>query len=157
MQESRDLFSLLDKDGDGVVTDSDLRAMLHSLGIDSFLILNSNILGQDSSSAALKKMFSMMHTPLDFPVFLTYITSLKCQLSSREDLAGAFTSFDENDGGHIDLDDLKNDLMTTGPKRMTDEQVNVALKGFVEKTGKNKGKVSYMKFLDAVMGDQTQT
>lgn len=33
VQETRDLFSLLDKDGDGVVTDSDLSAMLHSLGI----------------------------------------------------------------------------------------------------------------------------
>ena len=98
-----------------------------------------------------------MHTPLEFPVFLTYIASLKSQLSSREDLAGAYTSFDENDIGYIDFEDLKNDLITTGPKRMTEEQVNMALKGFVEKTGKNKGKVSYMKFLDAVMGEKTQS
>src|SRR5271169_4133596 len=102
-------------------------------------------------------MFSMMHTPLEFPVFLTYISSLKSQLSSRHDLAGAFTSFDENDGGYIDLDDLRNDLIMTGPKRMTEEQVNLALKGFVETTGKNKGKVSYMKFLDTVMGEQAHT
>ena len=31
-QEMRDLFAMLDKDGDGVVTQSDLRAMLNSLG-----------------------------------------------------------------------------------------------------------------------------
>ena len=98
-----------------------------------------------------------MHTPLDFPVFLTYITSLKSQLSTKEDLAGAFTSFDENDSGYIDFDDLKNALMTTGPKRMTEEQVNAGLKGFVEKTGKNKGRISYMKFLDTVMGERPQT
>jgi Ca2+-binding EF-hand superfamily protein len=115
------------------------------------------VLGQDNSSTTLKKMLSMVHTPLEFPVFLTYITSLKSQLSSRQDLAGAFTSFDENDGGYIDLDDLKKDLMTTGPKRMTEEQVNFALKGFVETTGKNKGKVPYLKFLDTVMGEQTNT
>lgn len=100
-------------------------------------------------------MLSMMHTPLEFPVFLTYITSLKSQLSSREELASAFTSFDEHDSGYIDLDDLKSDLMTIRPKRMTEDQVNVALRGFLEKTGKNKGKVSYLKFLDVVMGDQT--
>lgn len=98
-----------------------------------------------------------MHTPLDFPAFLTYITSLQCQLSSREDLAGAFTSFDESDSGYINFEDLKNDLMKTGPKRMTEEQVNITLRGFVEKTGKNKGKVLYIKFLDAVMGGQTKT
>ena len=147
---------MLDKDGDGVVTDSDLRAMLHSLG-NSFDNHLTDVLGQDSSAHVLEKMFSMMHTPLDFPVFLTYITSLKSQLSTREDLAGAFTSFDENDSGYIDFDDIKNDLMTTGPKRMTEEQVNTALKGFVEKPGKSRGRISYIKFLDAVMGEQTQT
>lgn len=98
-----------------------------------------------------------MHTPLDFPVFLTYITSLKSQLSTREYLAGAFTSFDENDSGYIDFDDLKNDLMTSGPKRMTEEQVNSALKEFFEKTGKNKGRILYTKFLDAAMGERMQT
>ena len=145
---------MLDKDGDGVVTDSDLSAMLHSLGnsFDNHHI--TDVLGQDSSSHVLEKMFSMMHTPLDFPVFLTYITSLKSQLSTQEDLAGAFTSFDEIDSGYIDFDDIKNDLMTTGPKRMTEEQVNTALKGFVEKTGKSRGRISYIKFLDAVMGEQ---
>ena len=112
--------------------------------------------GLDISSHPLKKMSSMMHTPLDFPVFLTYITSLISQLSTREDLADAFTSFDENDSGYIAFDDLKNALMTTGPKRMTEEQVDTALKGFIEKTGKNKGRISYTKFLDTVMGERTR-
>jgi len=102
-------------------------------------------------------MFSILHKPVDFPVFLTYITSLKSQISSREDLIGAFTSFDENDSGYIDFEDLKNGLMNSGPERITEEQVNIALKGFVEKTGKNKGKISYVKFLDAMMGDQGST
>jgi|SRR5271156_1888037 len=153
----RDLFSLLDKDGDGVITDSDLSSMLHSLGMTSKFFYRINEVGQDSSSTALKKMFSMLNTPLDFPVFLTHVTSLKSYLSARQDLAGAFTSFDENDAGYVDFEDLKNDLMTTGPQRMTEEQINSALKGFVEKTGKNKGKLSYVKFIDAVMGDQSLT
>ena len=96
----------------------------------------------------------MLPTPIDFPVFLTYVTSLKSQISTPEDLANAFTSFDENDSGYIDFEDLKNDLMNSGPQRMTEEQVNVVLKGFVEKTGKNKGRISYMKFLDEMMGGQ---
>ena len=87
-------------------------------------------------------MLSMLHSPLDFPVFLTHITSVKSQMSSQEELAGAFSSLDETDGGYIDFEEVKGDLMTSGPDRMTEEQVNTALGGFVEKTGRNKGKVA---------------
>jgi Ca2+-binding EF-hand superfamily protein len=99
-------------------------------------------------------MFSFMPTPLDFPAYLTYITSLKTQVSSREELSGAFTAFDERDSGFITYDDLKQDLVTTGPHRMTEEQVENTLRPFVEKTGRNRGKVCYTKFLDAMMGEQ---
>jgi len=97
----------------------------------------------------------MVPSPLEFPAFLTYITSVKSQISSRHELIGAITSFDENDSGYIDFEEIKRELMSTGPKRMTEEQVNAALQGFVERTGKNKGKVSYARFLDSMMGDQT--
>lgn len=129
--------------------------MFHSLGIGlTHSQTRSNSIGQDNSSAAIRKAFSMLPTPVDFPGFLTYVTSLKSQISTPEDLANAFISFDESDSGYIDFEDLKNDLMNSGPQRMTEEQVNVVLKGFVEKTGKNKGRISYMKFLDEMMGGQ---
>jgi Ca2+-binding EF-hand superfamily protein len=144
---------MLDKDGDGVVTEQDLRAMLHSLG--TWIKPLSDLLGQDTSSSSLRKMLSMVPTPIEFPAFMTYITSLKSQISSRHELVGALTSFDENDSGYIEFEDIKCELVNTGPKRMTEDQVNVALQGFVEKTGKNKGKVLYAKFLDSMMGDHT--
>ena len=151
----RDLFAMLDKDGDGVVTESDLRAMLNSLGTLHRRLQNSDLVGQDTSSASLRNMLSMVPSPLEFPAFLTYITSLKSQISSRHELIGALTSFDESDSGYIDFEDIKLELMRTGAKRMTEDQVNAALQGFVERTGKNKGKVSYARFLDSMMGDQT--
>jgi Ca2+-binding EF-hand superfamily protein len=97
-------------------------------------------------------MFSLLPTPLDFPAYITYLSSLKSQASSREDLTGAFTAFDETDSGFVTYSDLKSDLMITGPRRMTEEQVDKTLRPFVEKTGKNRGKLSYTKFLDAMMG-----
>jgi Ca2+-binding EF-hand superfamily protein len=100
-------------------------------------------------------MLSMIPTPLEFPGFLTYLTSLKSQISSRHELIGALTSFDESDSGYIDFEDIKRELTSTGPKRMTEDQVNVALQGFIERTGKYKGKVSCTRFLDSIMGDQT--
>jgi len=100
-------------------------------------------------------MLSIIPSPLEFPALLTYITSLKSQMSSRHELIGALTSFDESDNGYIDFEDIRRELMTTGPKRMTEDQVNAALQGFIERTGKYKGKVSYTRFLDSMMGDQT--
>jgi len=99
-------------------------------------------------------MLSLLSSPLDFPAYMTHLTYLKSQVSSREELAGAFTAFDEKDSGFIEFSDLKHELMSTGPHRMTEEQVETALRGFVEKAGKNKGKVSYGKFLDMMMGEQ---
>lgn len=146
---------MIDGDNDGVLTERDLSSMLRSVGIYHNRTKDVNILGFDSSSASLKKMFSLLHTPLDFPTFLTYITSLKSQISSYEELVSAFTSFDDHDSGYITIDVLRNDLTTTGPHRMTDEQVETALRGFLEKTGKHKGKIAYSKFLEAVTGEKS--
>src|SRR5271156_6527953 len=138
IQELKDLFSMLDKDNDSTISEKDLKSILQSLH-------------QDTSPTSLKHYFSLLNPPVDFPAFMTYITSLKSQLSSREDIVGTFTSFDEGDNGYVDFEELKTELMTSGPKRMGEEDVESVLGRFVEKTGKNKGKVAYNKFLDAMM------
>jgi len=76
------------------------------------------------------------------------------QLSSRDELRAAFACFDDVDSGLLDFKDLKNELMTTGSMRMTEEQVRMALGEFVEKTGKNKGKVVYEMLIDSVVGER---
>jgi len=114
----------------------------------------ANQLGEESSPAAVKKMLSMLPSPLEFPAFVTHISNLTSQLSSREELHTAFACFDDNDTGLLDFRDLKTELMTTGSMRMTEEQVDMALGGFVERTGKMKGKVMYEKFLDSMVGEQ---
>ena len=152
----RDIFAILDKDGDGVICPSELGSMLYSLGrktSTSLLRDFTNRVGLDSSTSALRNMVSHLGGPLEFPAFLTYITRLKSEISSCEDLIRAFTAFDENDSGYINFEDVKNCLMTTGPERMSEEQVDVALRNFVEKTGMNKGKVAYTKFLSSVVGN----
>jgi len=99
-------------------------------------------------------MLSTMPPPLEFPAFLTHVSSLMSRVSSRDELRAAFASFDDSDSGLLDFDDLKNDLMTTGSKRMAEEQVDMALGEFVGKTGKNKGKVMYEMLLDSIVGEQ---
>jgi Ca2+-binding EF-hand superfamily protein len=148
---------MLDGNGNGRITESDLGSMLRSIGIHHNGTKRINIPGLDSSPTNIKKMLSELYTPLDFPTFLTYITSLKSQISSHEELVNAFTSFDDHDSGYINADILRNDLTTTGPQRMTNEQVDAALRGFIEKTGKHKGKIAYIKFLEAMTGEQLPT
>jgi Ca2+-binding EF-hand superfamily protein len=99
-------------------------------------------------------MLSTLTSPLDFPAFLTYISNLTSLLSSREELRTAFASFDDNDTGLLNFLDMKTELMATGSMRMTEEQVDMALGGFVERTGKMKGKVMYEKLLDSMVGEQ---
>jgi Ca2+-binding EF-hand superfamily protein len=99
-------------------------------------------------------MFSLVPSAVDFPAFLTYITSLKSQISEPEDVSGAFMAFDEKDSGYIDYAELKHTLMNTGTQRMTEDLIEVSLGGFVERSGKNKGKVAYQKLLDNMLGGQ---
>jgi Ca2+-binding EF-hand superfamily protein len=99
-------------------------------------------------------MFSLVTSTVDFPAFLTYVNSLKSQISEPDDVGGAFTAFDEKDSGYIDYAELKYTLMNTGTEKMTEELVDVSLGGFVERSGKNKGKVAYQKLLDNMLGDQ---
>lgn len=110
--------------------------------------------GLDSSSSTLGKMLSLMPERLDFPSFLTYLTAHTSLLSSREQIAEAFTAFDKKDEGFIDYTELKLELMQKGPSRMTEEQIHAILGSFIEKVGKHKGKVSYIRVLDAMMGDR---
>lgn len=121
-----------------------------------FSLLCSNQIdrvGQENSPAVVKKMLSTLTSPLEFPAFLTYISSLTSQLSSRDQLHAAFGSFDDSDSGLIDFKDLKNDLMTMGSMRMTEQQVDMALGDFVENTGKNV-KVVYERLLDSMVGQR---
>lgn len=128
--------------------------MLRSLGTPALSVRAPDQAGQESSPAVVKKMLSTLPSPLEFPAFLTYISNLSSKLSSREELHAAFTSFDVNDTGLLDFLDLKTELMTTGSMRMTEEQVDMALGGCVERTGKMKGKVMYEKLLDSMVGEQ---
>jgi Ca2+-binding EF-hand superfamily protein len=129
--------------------------MLASLG--NHELFPTDCLGLDASPTTVENMFSVMPHRLDFPAFLTHITSQLSLFSSRDQLTGAFTAFDEKDIGFIDYNELTHNLTQSGPQRLREEQVDGALSGFVERVGKNKGKLSYGKLMDAMLGDQKQS
>lgn len=174
----RDLFSMLDKDGDGIINATDLAAMLTSLGPSLFpspltscahlsqvnlrLLAHSAALnplsliyiGLDNSPTQTKQMLSSLPSPIDFPTFLTHLTNLTSTTSPRDEIIGAFTAFDENDSGYVNYEELKRELVGSGNRRMTVEQVEGTLGGVVERTGRNRGRVGYGRLVDGVLGER---
>ena len=172
------MFSMLDKDGDGIINGTDLTAMLTSLGplpppnhpfslsppfpfphnvLPNFVLIGTLELirvGLDNSPMQTKQMLASLPWPIDFPTFLTHITNLSSTTSPRDEIIGAFTAFDENDSGFIDYEELKRELVGSGSRRMTVEEIENVLGGQVERTGRNRGRVGYGRFVDGVLGER---
>ena len=99
-------------------------------------------------------MLSSLPSPIDFPAFLTYLTNLSQETSARDEIIGAFTAFDENDSGYVDYEELMKELVGNGSRRMTPQEVEGILDRYVEKTGRNRGRVGYGRLVDSVLGER---
>ncbi|KAG5518190.1 hypothetical protein PMAC_003376 [Pneumocystis sp. 'macacae'] len=137
INELKESFTLLDKDGNGIIDKEDLQAMLISLG-------------QDPSSSDLSYMLSLMPNPLNFAAYLTFFSTHLSAISPREEIIDAFRTFDETNSGKANLNELKDALMTMG-SRMPEDQVNNALKQFI-----NGNHVLYRDLINALAGTEEQ-
>ncbi|KAK6351589.1 hypothetical protein TWF718_004746 [Orbilia javanica] len=138
IQELRESFQVLDKDGDGVINKDDLSAMLNSLG-------------QDPTPTLLSTYFSNVPTPFNLASYLTTLTTHLSAFSPRDDILAAFSAFDENDDGVVNLDLLKEALLDMG---MREDEVEKACRGWTNKKGLGMGgdKFRYRDFADTVCG-----
>ncbi|KAF3901679.1 Calmodulin [Orbilia brochopaga] len=138
IQELRESFQVLDKDGDGVISKDDLAAMLNSLG-------------QEPTPTLLTTYFSNVPAPFNLASYLTTLTTHLSALSPRDDILAAFAAFDDNDDGVINLDLLKEALADMG---MREDEVEKACRGWTNKKGLGMGgdKFRYREFVDTVCG-----
>ncbi|KAF3937209.1 Calmodulin [Dactylella cylindrospora] len=138
IQELRESFQVLDKDGDGVINKDDLSAMLNSLG-------------QEPTPTLLSTYFSHVPTPFNLASYLTTLTTHLSALSPRDDILAAFAAFDENDDGVVNLDLLKEALADMG---MREDEVEKACRGWTNKKGLGMGgdKFRYREFVDTICG-----
>ncbi|KAK6355310.1 hypothetical protein TWF696_004420 [Orbilia brochopaga] len=138
IQELRESFQVLDKDGDGVISKDDLAAMLNSLG-------------QEPTPTLLATYFSNVPAPFNLASYLTTLTTHLSALSPRDDILAAFAAFDDNDDGVINLDLLKEALADMG---MRENEVEKACRGWTNKKGLGMGgdKFRYREFVDTVCG-----
>jgi len=133
VRELREGFQTLDRDSDGQVGRDDVADMLTQLGLSA----------KPSDITA----FFPPSTPqtVTLPVYLNSLAGLLASLSPSSELLSAFSAFDEDDSGQVDLAELRDALLHTAPepgeKSLTEREIDRVMSGFVGRRafGKHAG------------------
>lgn len=71
---------------------------------------------------------------MNLPTFMNSIASLLASLSPSSELLSAFSAFDEDDSGQVDLAELRDALLHTAPepgeKALTEREIDKVMNGF---------------------------
>ena len=131
VREMREGFQILDRDNDGLVNRDDVVDMLTNLG-------------QPSGASDVTPFFPPgAPQKLSLPNFLNSLAGLLVPLSEQQELLNAFAAFDEQDGGEIDVDELRDALLNTAPeageRALSSRDVNEVLEGFTGRRAFGKG------------------
>jgi Ca2+-binding EF-hand superfamily protein len=111
----REAFSVLDHNNTGTIAQADVNETLSTLGIS------------DSS------LFFPPGSPqqLSLPQFLNQLANILVELSPQQELLNAFSAFDDDDSGQVDVAELKDALLHTAPnkgdKTLTERDVEAVL------------------------------
>ncbi|KAG5968016.1 hypothetical protein E4U58_002022 [Claviceps cyperi] len=151
----RDGFQILDRDCDGVVNREDIADMLSQLGLPN--------------SASDVSQFFPPSKPqtITLAAFLNSLAETLCEMSPSPELLSAFSAFDNDDSGQVDLAELRDSLLNTAPeageKALTATEVDRVINGFTGRRafnrninaqlGGKKGEVfKYNEFVASIMG-----
>lgn len=119
----RESFEVLDCHNSGTITSADVSTMLDQLGMAN-------------TPAALSAFFPPnMPSNLNLARFLDTLSGPMADLSHPDELTAAFGAFDVDDSGQIDLNELKEALLSTAPEdvgmpRMSERQADAILSEF---------------------------
>ncbi|VTO86988.1 unnamed protein product [Fusarium graminearum] len=151
----RDAFQIMDRDCDGVVNREDVTDMLNQLGLPS--------------TPADVCLFFPTSAPqtISLAVFLNSLADALAALSDSADLLSAFSAFDNDDSGQVDVVELRNALLQTAPepgeKALSANEIDKIMKGFTGRRafnrnmnahlGAKRGEVfKYQEFVGSIMG-----
>ncbi|XP_073105605.1 calmodulin isoform X1 [Elaeis guineensis] len=130
----KEVFSLFDKDGDGLITAKELDTVMTSLG-------------QNPTEAELQDMINEVDADqngaIDFHEFLNLMACKVKNTDSEEELREAFKVFDKDQNGFISAANLRNVLTNLGEKP-TDEEINEMIR---EADIDGDGQVNYDDFV----------
>jgi Ca2+-binding EF-hand superfamily protein len=146
----RDGFQILDRDSDGVVNREDVADMLNQLGKEHAapyvrVYGLTRYLGLPSAPSDVSQFFppSAQQT-MTLAVFLNTISSSLAALSPSSELLSAFSAFDDDDSGQIDLAELRDAILHTAPepgeRAMTAAEVDKVINGFTGRRAFSKSR-----------------
>ncbi|KAL2201581.1 hypothetical protein P885DRAFT_65811 [Corynascus similis CBS 632.67] len=155
----REAFQILDRDSDGVVNREDVADMLNQLGLPS----NAGDISQ----------FFPPSTPqtMTMALFLNSIASSLAALSPSSELLSAFSAFDDDDSGQIDVAELRDALLHTAPEAgqepLTALDVEKVIAGFTGRRAFSKSTAAglgkrgevfrYQDFVNTIVGGNGAT
>lgn len=131
----RESFAVLDRSNTGNITAADLTHQLNELGLDS-------------SSSSLSTYFPPGTTSLNLSSYLHLLCSDLTGLTDTRELMEAFSAFDVDDSGQIDVQELKDAVMSTMPepgedgRRLSEREVDMAMEGFIGRRAFRRGAVN---------------
>ncbi|KAI1126660.1 EF-hand [Nemania abortiva] len=118
----RDGFQIMDRDSDGVVNREDVADMLAQLGLPA----NQSDISQFFPPGGPQT--------LTLAAFLNSIAASLVALSPASELLSAFSAFDDDDSGQVDLAELRDALLQTAPepgeRALTPAEVDKIIAGF---------------------------
>ncbi|KAL2753379.1 hypothetical protein ACRALDRAFT_1072117 [Sodiomyces alcalophilus JCM 7366] len=151
----REGFEILDRDSDGVVNREDVADMLNQLGLPA-----------DASDVSKFFPPSAPQT-ITMAAFLNSLASMLAALSPQSELISAFSAFDDDDSGQIDLAEFRDALLHTAPepgdRALTAAEVDKVIEGFTGRRafsrnmqagglGKRGEVFRYQDFVNSIMG-----
>jgi Ca2+-binding EF-hand superfamily protein len=154
----RDGFQILDRDCDGVVNREDVADMLNQLGLPS---------GHSDVSPFFPPSGPQT---IALAAFLNSLADALAALSPSAELLSAFSAFDDDDSGQVDLVALRDALLNTAPepgeRALTAAEVDKVMEGFTGRRAFNKNMTShlatkrgevfkYQEFVVSIMGWNT--
>lgn len=128
----REGFQILDRDSDGVVNREDVADMLTQLGLPA-------------SQSDVSRFFppSAAQT-MTLAAFLNSVATSLAALSPSAELLSAFSAFDDDDSGQVDLAELRDALLHTAPepgeRPLAAAEVDKVMEGFTGRRAFSKSK-----------------
>lgn len=116
----RESFSVLDSNSNGSIDAASVSETLQSLGLHESNLSQFFPPGQPSQ--------------LGLPQYLTQLANLLVNLSPPQELLNAFSAFDDDDSGQIDIGELRSALLNTAPdpgeRPLSQKDIDRAMDGF---------------------------
>ncbi|KAL1760936.1 hypothetical protein FB107DRAFT_255656 [Schizophyllum commune] len=135
IQQFKEAFQLIDHDKDGWVSESDLKEIFSSLGIQPSRVMMEELLSSRPGSQGHSPNPSEDKPGINFTMFLTMMSERLVEFDTEPELIEAFESFDENDTGLIKVEEMRKWLSEVG-ERMDQREIDRFLKGpFTDRQG----------------------